>query len=132
MLEHLFYFFSYFAYNLIYGVIQIKEAVAELCGYRCKFTAADVEGYIDFSYLLNNIPYRIRFKRKFGPPAYTRIEKQNGESVTNYVTQFAGPCRNFYGIPTTPRILGFKSLKVFFRTGNPETFLETEFIMLEK
>lgn len=132
MLERFLYFFSNFASNLIYGFINIKEAIAELCGYRCKFIAADVEGYIDFSYLLNNIPYRIRFKRKFGPPAYTRIEKKDGESVTIYVAQFAGPCRNFYGIPTTPRILGFESLKVFFRTGNSETFLENDLIILEK
>jgi hypothetical protein len=48
------------------------------------------------------------------------------------VNQFAGPCRNFYGIPTTPRMLGFESLKIFWRTSTSVIFLENELIILEK
>ena len=118
--------------KLLYGIIHIKEVVAELCGYHCKFTEAEVKGYADLSFLLNYTPYRIRFKRRLGPSSYTRIENKDGELVTNDVAHFAGPCRNFYGIPTTPRILGFESLKVFFRTGMSETFLENDPIILEK
>ena len=118
--------------KLLYGIIHIKEGVAEFCGYHCKFTEAEVKGYADLSFLINYTPYRIRFKRQLGPPSYTRIENKDGEVVTNYVAQFAGPCRNFYGIPTTPRILGFESLKVFSRTGKSETFLENDPIILEK
>ena len=128
MLECIINFLS----KLLYDVIHIKEVVAELCGYHCKLTESEVKGYADLSFLLNHTPYRIRFKRQFGPPSYTRIEKKNGGAVTNYVAQFAGPCRNFYGIPTTPRILGFESLKVFFRSGKSETFLENDPIILEK
>ena len=124
--------FSFFIINLLYSLTHIKEWVAELCGYHCKFSEAAVKGYVDLSFLLNHTPYRIRFKRQFGPPAYTRIEKQDGESVTHAVAQFAGPCRNFYGIPTTPGILGFESLKVFFRSGKTGTFLENDPIILEK
>ena len=118
--------------RLLYSVIHIKEEVSKLCGYHCKFTEAGVKGYADLSFLLNHTPYRIRFKRQLGPPSYTRIENEDGDLVTNDVAQFAGPCRNFYGVPTTPRILGFESLKVFFRSGKTEIFLGNDPIILEK
>ena len=127
---------SFFYINLIskflYSLSHIKEVIANLCGYYCKFEEADVDGYADLSFQLHNIPYRIRFKRQFGPPDYTRIEKKNGEPVTNEVAQFAGPCRNFYGIPTTPHILGFESLKVFYRSGESKIFSKNEVIILKK
>ncbi len=117
---------------LIDGFTCLKESITKFCGYSCKLTDANVEGYIDLSLLLNNIPYRIRFKRQFGPPSYTRIEQKNAKPVTNAVSRFAGPCRNFYGIPTTPYMLGFESLKVFYRAAEPVTFSENEVIILEK
>ena len=115
-----------------YGFTFLKESMFELCGSSCKLSKAKVEGYTDLSFFLNNVPYRIRFKRQFGPPSYTRIEKEDGESVTQEVSEFAGPCRNFYGIPTTPSILGFKSLKIFYRNTEIKTFSEHELIILEK
>ena len=118
--------------HLIYGLSYLKESTSKFYGHSCKLTDADVEGYIDLSFLLNNIPYRIRFKRQFGPPDYTRIEKKNGEPVTKEVAQFSGPCRNFYGIPTTPQLLGFDSLKVFYRSGESKIFSKNEVIILKK
>ena len=118
--------------KLLYTIIHIKEVIANYCGYSCKFEEADVEGYADLSFQLHNIPYRIRFARRLGPASYTRIENDAGELVTNYVNQFAGPCRNFYGIPTTPHMLGFESLKIFYRSAEVKTFSENELIILEK
>ena len=115
-----------------YGFTFLTESVFELCGYSCKLTKAEVEGYTDLSFRLNNVPYCIRFKRKFGPASYTRIEKEDGESVIKEVSEFAGPCRNFYGIPTTPYMLGFESLKIFYRSAEVKTFSENELIILEK
>ena len=133
MLNQLYILIGNIAIDLIYGFTYLKESISKFWGYPpCKLTNANVEGYIDLSFLLNNIPYRIRFKRQFGPPSYTRIEKKNGEPVTDNVSRFAGPCRNFYGIPTTPHMLGFESLKVFFRTTETVTFSENEVIILEK
>jgi hypothetical protein len=127
---------SFFYINLIskflYSLSHIKEVIANLCGYYCKFEEADVDGYADLSFQLHNIPYRIRFARRLGPASYTRIENDSGEVVTKYVNQFAGPCRNFYGIPTTPRMLGFESLKIFWRDSTAVRFSETESIILEK
>ena len=127
---------SFFYINLIskflYSLSHIKEVIANYCGYSCKFEEADVEGYADLSFQLHNIPYRIRFARRLGPASYTRIENDAGELVTNYVNQFAGPCRNFYGIPTTPRMLGFESLTVFRRDSTAVTFSENESIIFEK
>jgi hypothetical protein len=118
--------------KLLYTLIHIKEVIANYCGYSCKFEEADVEGYADLSFQLHNIPYRIRFPRRLGPARYTRIENSAGEAVTKYVNQFAGPCRNFYGIPTTPRMLGFESLKIFWRGSKHVIFSEKEPIILEK
>ena len=127
---------SFFYINLIskflYSLSHIKGVIANLCGYYCKFEEADVDGYADLSFQLHNIPYRIRFARRLGPASYTRIENDSGEVVTKYVNQFAGPCRNFYGIPTTPRMLGFESLKIFWRDSTAVRFSETESIILEK
>ena len=125
-------FFINIVSKLLYTLTHIKEGIAKLCGYYCKFEEADVEGYADLSFQLHNIPYRIRFARRLGPARYTRIENSAGEVVTKYVNQFAGPCRNFYGIPTTPRMLGFESLKIFWRTSTSVIFLENELIILEK
>ena len=118
--------------KLLYTVLHIKEVIANYCGYYCKFEEADVEGYADLSFQLHNIPYRIRFARRLGPARYTRIENSAGDEVTKYVNQFAGPCRNFYGIPTTPRMLGFESLTIFWRRSKYVTFSENEPIILEK
>ena len=117
---------------LIDGFTCLKESITKFCGYSCKLTKAEVEGYTDLSFRLNNVPYCIRFKRKFGPASYTRIEKEDGESVIKEVSEFAGPCRNFYGIPTTPHMLGFESLKIFYRSAEVKTFSENELIILEK
>ena len=125
-------FFINIVSKLLYTLTHIKEGIAKLCGYYCKFEEADVEGYADLSFQLHNIPYRIRFARRLGPARYTRIENSAGEVVTKYVNQFAGPYRNFYGIPTTPRMLGFESLKIFWRTSTSVIFLENELIILEK
>ena len=125
-------FFINIVSKLLYTLTHIKEGIAKLCGYYCKFEEADVEGYADLSFQLHNIPYRIRFARRLGPASYTRIENDSGEVVTKYVNQFAGPCRNFYGIPTTPRMLGFESLKIFWRDSTAVRFSETESIILEK
>jgi len=127
------FFFVNFASKLLYCIVHIKEVIANLCGYYCKFEAADVEGYADLSFQLHNVPYRIRFARRLGPAPYARIENSTGDVVTKYVNQFAGPCRNFYGIPSTPRMLGFESLKFFWRDSTPPvTFSENELIILEK
>jgi hypothetical protein len=115
-----------------YGYAFLKDSAVGLWEPPCTLTEADVDGYIDLSFLINRIPYRIRFPRKFGPPLYKRIEKEDGVSVTNEVARFAGPCRNFYGIPTTPRMLGFQSLKIIFRDDEAETFSEHQLIILEK
>ncbi len=125
-------FFVNLVSKLLYTVLHIKEVIANYCGYYCKFEEADVEGYADLSFQLHNIPYRIRFARRLGPARYTRIENGAGEAVTKYVNQFAGPCRNFYGIPTTPRMLGFESLTFFWRRSKCVTFSENEPIILEK
>ncbi len=127
------FFFVEFASKLLYSLVHIKEVIANLCGYYCKFSAADVEGYADLSFQLHDVPYRIRFARRLGPAPYTRIENGAGDAVTKYVNQFAGPCRNFYGIPSTPRMLGFESLKFFWRdSSSPVTFSENEVIIFPK
>ena len=118
--------------TLVGGFALLKEKADGFWADSCKLTKAKVDGYVDLSFRLHTIPYRIRFKRLLGPSSYTRIENERGDDVTRDVSQFAGPCRNFYGIPTTPQILGFGLLKVFYRKGGVKTFGGTELIIWEK
>ncbi len=118
--------------SVVCGYSFLKDSATRLWEPSCKLTNADVEGYADLSFSLHRVPYRLRFPRKFGPPSYKRIENEAGEPVTDEVAQFAGPCRNFYGIPTTPHMIGFNFLKIIFRDEEVKTFSRDQVIILEK
>jgi hypothetical protein len=56
--------------------------------------------------------YYIRFKkpsRLMGPSPYKTI-MSGDKDVTNEILKYMGPARNFYGIPTSPSMLGYNSL----------------------
>lgn len=53
--------------------------------------------------------------RQRGPRWYTHVTC-NDQNVTKKIHQYAGPCHNFYGIATTPNMLGYPSLT--FHTPN--------------
>ena len=100
---------------VVVWVDAIKRKVIALCGYRGALEKANVEGYSDLVVEAGNRIFRVRFRHRIHPRAYTRIEDQDKNDVSVLVGEFAGPGRTFYGIRTTPTMLGFKELTVFFR-----------------
>lgn len=53
----------------------------------------------------------------------------DGEDVTLKILQALGPGHNFYGIPTTPKLLGYpKGLKIEYRRGTIVHVLSDDFI----
>ena len=58
------------------------------------------------------------------------IANTSVEDVTQEIRLFAGPSHNFYGIPTTPKLLGYKNLTFHFRRGEIRNFSEDEVIRI--
>lgn len=68
-------------------------------------------------YIINYVhgfqTYKILAPRRRGPCQFDRVVDQDGNDVTAAVKQFAGPSHNFHGIPTTPEMIGYRSLAFF-------------------
>lgn len=60
-------------------------------------------------YQLDGDEYSINFKAKGGPRKFVEVTRGSLD-VTDYVVKALGPGKNFYGIPTTPKLLGFSDL----------------------
>ena len=50
------------------------------------------------------------------------------EDVTKQIYEHLGPCHNFYGIPTTPELLGYSSLSIQYRNKTFITYSAEEVI----
>ena len=126
LMNFAFYYLSFVleAMHVFRGFMtRIWSPVSTLC-------AADVKGYSDIVYTSAGKHFRIRFQHVLGPPLYNRITDESGKVITSRVNQFAGPGRTFYGIPTTPEMLGYKQMTVFFRRGHVARFTAKERINL--
>lgn len=108
-----------------------RTKLASICGYGCSLNNAEVCGFSDLVVHSPECNYRIRFPHRLGPSSVRDIFDGTQENVTVTVLQFAGPGRCFYGIPTTPRMLGFSYLTVEFRTGQTRIFNSDEHLQLE-
>lgn len=54
--------------------------------------------------------YEVRFPVRRGPGRIQQIVDQNGGDISPQVFKAMGPGKNFHGIPTTPRMLGYDSI----------------------
>nr|QBK86884.1 MAG: uncharacterized protein LCMAC103_02220 [Marseillevirus LCMAC103] len=99
-----------------------------------KVVPADVDGHSDLVYWARGKQCRVRFPLRRGPSRYARIvagTNPGGPDVTAAVETFLGPSRNFYGIPTTPAMLGYEALTFVARIGRADaTFAGAEVIRL--
>ena len=73
--------------------------------------------------------YKILIPRKRGPCQIVDITDQDGNDVKDQILQFLGPGYNFHGIPTTPKMLGYKSL-TFSTIFDEQTFIEDKIIVV--
>ena len=71
---------------------------------------------VDLTFYDGTFRYVIRFPKKRGPCPFGRVYTNNTIDVTPEIKEFAGPCYNFYGIPTTPDMLGYLNLSFTMTT----------------
>ena len=62
--------------------------------------------------------YQFYFPRTRGPSWYSRVLGPDGTDLTGLYQELAGPGRNFYGVPTTPRSLMLGALTFERRDGS--------------
>lgn len=74
--------------------------------------------------------HRIRFPKKRGPMPFTSVTNEDEKNVTADIKEVIGPTKNFHGIPTTPKLLGYKVLIFHLRNGGSQRFEENEVIHL--
>lgn len=106
--------------------------LAGLLGYSCELTpATNAAGYFDLTVSSPEETYVVRFPATLRPRDVVRIvEQSTGNEVTPAILRFAGPGWGFYGVPLTPRVLGFGALTVTFRGGAARTFEPYEPLVL--
>ncbi len=79
----------------------------------------------DLTYFEGSTKYTLRFVKLRGPCPFSHVTTdKDGEEkdVTENIRGYAGPSHNFYGIPTTPKLLEHPNLTFHFRKGSPVRF----------
>lgn len=82
----------------------------------------------DLTYFEGSTKYTLRFTKLRGPCPFSHVTtNEDGETfvekdVTENIRLFAGPSHNFYGIPTTPKLLEYPNLTFHFRKGSSVRF----------
>jgi uncharacterized protein DUF5772 len=91
--------------------------------------------YIQITYQYGTETYHCRIPKRRGPSTYTQITCQASDGswnrdVSKELAPLLGPQGNFHGIPTTPRLLGYASLRVSYLNDNYKVFGSDEVLML--
>lgn len=74
--------------------------------------------------------YCVVFPIKRGPTIFINVTDENNVNVTQNIIEFAGVGKNFHGIPTTPKMLGYNSLTFIDMDGESWTFSSDEIIFM--
>lgn len=124
-------------------ILRAAILAKDLTRYKCRhYTATYFENGIttdvpanntlEIKYYLRDIPYTIVVPKKRGPHAISRVLDINDENITDLVRPKLGPCGNFHGIPTTPKMLGYHDgLFVCYRQGAKTFYQGTDTIKIE-
>jgi len=90
------------------------------------------------TYKLDGVIYKIRFNRRRGPSPFQLVsscffrslddELVVDSDVTDTVKNYAGPNHDFYGIPTTPNMLGYQGLVISYTNGTVRSYKTDEVI----
>lgn len=55
--------------------------------------------------------YVVKFPKVRGPGKISQVFDDQNMDVTEKIREYMGPCHNFHGIPTTPKLLGYDQLR---------------------
>jgi hypothetical protein len=92
------------------------------------FIKSDGKEY-EIVYYNGDIRYKIRFLKRRGVKQIHDVETKLGVNVTSEILELMGPGLNFYEIPTTPLILGWKEGLLFKYRNGQELFYNTNDII---
>lgn len=86
----------------------------------------------DLHYFFNGYYYKIRFpQEKKMMRRIIRFQDENDNIINSTILTYAGPFLNFHHIPTTPKLLGYKVVKVNYKLGNKQKiFNENDIIKI--
>jgi hypothetical protein len=84
--------------------------------------------YNHLKYSVNGERYTVLFPVARGPKKWMTVCANLTDDVTRDVDAVAGPCHNFHGIPTTPKMLGFDSLRFVCFDGRELVFEKDDVI----
>ncbi|MCF6238495.1 MAG: hypothetical protein L3J79_06750 [Candidatus Marinimicrobia bacterium] len=82
----------------------------------CTITLTGRSGKI--LYRAGGTEWAMAFKCARGPYRFSHVVDVDGFDVTDRIKKFMGPGKNFYGIPTTPNMLGYSKLMFSDYAGN--------------
>lgn len=74
--------------------------------------------------------YKICIPRRRGVCLIDTITDSDGKDITVEIAAFMGPCHNFHGIPTTPKMLDHQRLTFSYLNGTQRTFEGDDVIIL--
>jgi uncharacterized protein DUF5772 len=74
--------------------------------------------------------YCVKFSNRAGPTRFIKVVDENDKNVTDNIKSFYGISKNFHGIPTSPNLLGYKSLSFIMLGSEVKTFTGDEIIII--
>ena len=90
--------------------------------------------YYNLTYFNGNRRYKIRFPKQRGPLNIVRITTNlflKEIDITSEILELLGPGHNFYGIPTSPNLLGYTNLMVEYLNDKKRMYIGDEIIKLK-
>lgn len=92
------------------------------------------KNHYELTYYHGSHKYKVIFNKKRGPKEILHVEtlpqnSEEGKDITEEVFEAMGPSRNFYGIETTPKLLGYEQgLKIKYRNGYTNIYFPNDVI----
>lgn len=84
----------------------------------------------EMSYVLNGKLYIMIIKEKRGPLPYLQISNNNSDDVSDIVSKYYGPERNWHNKEITPKFFGFEELTFEMKTGETINYKKEQVIKI--
>lgn len=108
-----------------YLICKLRSWVHYKCGVYLKSMGSDL---YELEFWHESKKYKMRFPKSRGPRRIIKVLSNNND-VTQEVFQYIGPSNNFYGIKTTPKMLGYDRLNVYYRS-NVQAIYDNEDVIV--
>jgi hypothetical protein len=115
-----------------YSKLRLRYYILSYIGAGCleSITNGAGESFHEIGYYSGGDRYVLRFPKNRGPGQVSSVVGSGGEDLTEQIKMYMGASKNFHGIPTTPKLLGFDKLVFIMRVGPPRPFVDSEVIVV--